>query len=200
MPSMREQHGGKAEHPRLYVIWKGMRSRCLSKTNKRYSDYGGRGISICDEWGLFSKFRDWALDNGYADNLSLDREDNDGPYSPVNCRWATALVQARNSRHVHWVEAFGERHPISVWAKDDRCVVSYDSLKRRLRAGWKPELAISSARVSGKGVARKLGQKHWEELPSKCKRGHEYTEASTYIYGNKRQCILCQKIVRTGDS
>lgn len=84
---------------RLYHIWNGMIGRCYRRGHNTYENYGGRGISICDEWREdFLVFREWALSHGYADNLTIDRIDNDGNYEPSNCRWVTVSVQNANQR------------------------------------------------------------------------------------------------------
>ena len=77
--------------PKLYMVWSNMRARCLNPKNPSYKWYGKRGINICQEWDIFGRFRQWALANGYAPGLVIDRTNNDLGYSPENCRWITHL-------------------------------------------------------------------------------------------------------------
>jgi len=93
------KHGGARRSTgitRLYRIWSGMLNRCRNPNNQAFSHYGGRGISVCNVWHSFPAFRDWAEANGYRDDLSIDRINNDGNYEPSNCRWATQKEQGRN--------------------------------------------------------------------------------------------------------
>ena len=93
-------HNPKPEHyERIKRIWKNMKSRCGNPNATSYRIYGGRGIAVCDEWkNDFMNFYNWAIANGYSDDLSIDRIDNDKGYCPSNCRWATAKEQRANQR------------------------------------------------------------------------------------------------------
>lgn len=107
---------------RLYNIHRGMLDRCYNSKNNHFNDYGGRGIIVCDEWkdaetGIYA-FSKWALDNGYKEDLTLDRIDNNGNYEPQNCRWATKSTQARNRRSTinnRLITYKGETHTVFEW-------------------------------------------------------------------------------------
>ena len=82
---------------RLYSIWSGLKGRCNNPNDPRYDRYGGRGISVCEEWNTsFQSFYDWAISNGYSEDLTIDRIDNDGNYEPTNCKWSTSKEQCNN--------------------------------------------------------------------------------------------------------
>lgn len=129
-------------YSRLYSSWASIKKRCLLVTNKSYKSYGGRGITICDEWKeSFEAFRDWALANGYDDTLTIDRIDNDGNYEPSNCRWVNAKTQARNRSTNTLITFNGETRCVSEWAEMKG--MSNGALLERLRKGWSIERALT---------------------------------------------------------
>lgn len=86
-------------YKRLYKIWSGLKQRCLNSNDKDYKNYGERGIQVCNEWiDDFLCFKDWAINNGYSEQLTIDRVDVNGNYDPNNCRWVNYTIQARNKR------------------------------------------------------------------------------------------------------
>jgi len=140
-------HGGS--RTKLYRIWAAMRNRCNNQKDLNYDRYGGRGIYVSEEWNKFADFRDWANANGYAEGLSIDRVQNDGPYSAENCKWVTMYEQCgnrSNSIRIRSIQitAFGETKPMTEWFTDERCVVnSVATIAYRIGAGWTPEEAIT---------------------------------------------------------
>lgn len=129
---------------RLYMTWQNMRARCYRKSAKRYDDYGGRGITVCDEWRVsFEAFRDWALQSGYSDELTIDRIDVNGNYEPGNCRWISNNEQQFNRRNNRNITFNGKTQTISQWAKEYG--LECKTLQGRLdKSGWSIEKALTT--------------------------------------------------------
>lgn len=110
---------GQARHgigkSRLYTIWQGMKHRCASHKHK---NYGVRGIKVCREWQEFIPFQKWALENGYKKNLSIDRKDVNGNYTPKNCKWSTQKEQMNNTRRNVVAEYNGKKQNLTQWEKE----------------------------------------------------------------------------------
>lgn len=138
------RHTHHKSKTRLYGIWVGMRDRCLNKNNKAFERYGGRNIDVCEEWkNSFLEFEKWALAHGYAENLSLDRINVNGNYSPSNCRWATAQEQADNKRSNILITIDKITHNLQQWC--DIYNINRSTVITRVRTcGWSYEKAITT--------------------------------------------------------
>lgn len=133
---------------RLYRIYKTMKTRCYNKNRDDYLKYGKRGITICDAWlNDFMSFYDWSMNNGYDDNLTIDRIDNNKGYSPDNCRWVDRKVQANNTRRNKYISYENETYTISQWA--EILNIGQSVLSHRLGSNWKTD-EILTKRTDGK--------------------------------------------------
>lgn len=139
------KHGYSNKIP-LYKVWTSIKQRCGNINNSRYKDYGGRGINICSEWrNNFKEFYDWAMSNGYKDNFSIDRINNDGNYEPNNCRFTDTKTQNNNSRHNHFITINFETKTIAEWC--EKYSLTRSCFHNRLNRGWTGEnLLIPSLR------------------------------------------------------
>jgi len=137
-------HGGSGT--KLYGVWHGMRNRCRRKDLRNSHRYYGRGIAVCEAWACdFAAFRKWAIENGYRVGLQLDRIDNDGDYTPSNCRWVTSAENNHNRGRDTRITAFGDTKCALEWSRDQRCRVSDSTILYRMRKmGWSAERAIST--------------------------------------------------------
>ena len=129
---------------RLYRIWAGMKTRIMNENSKDYSVYDARGIAICDEWeNDFQAFEQWALSNGYTENLTIDRTNNDKGYSPDNCRWIKNNEQSANRRSNHYITHNSQTRTLSQWAKILN--INRAALSRRInKLGWSIEKALTT--------------------------------------------------------
>lgn len=131
---------GLNNHP-LRKVYDTMKYRCNNPSNKSYSDYGGRGISVCEEWEeSYIDFYNWAISNGYKSGLSIDRIDNDKGYSPENCRFASKLVQANNTRRNVYLFVDGVRYSISQFSRKYDIGIGY--IKNRLKKGISGDMIL----------------------------------------------------------
>jgi hypothetical protein len=129
-------------HSRLHHIWNGMKQRCSNPKAVGYKYYGAKGVSVCEEWQDFNGFCAWAVANGYADNLTIERKDSDGNYEPANCRWATNKEQQNNTSYNRLITHNGETHNVTQWA--EKLDIPRNVLYNRLRRGWSIEQILTT--------------------------------------------------------
>lgn len=142
---------GKARR-RLYSVWSGMLRRCETPTDAAYRNYGGRGITVCEQWHIFANF--YADMGDKPSGLTLERKDNNSGYFPDNCVWASRVDQSRNRRSLVLVTINNETQPLSVWI-ERYGVVRYGTAHQRIRIGWDAEKAITTPLVTRrKGIPR----------------------------------------------
>ena len=128
---------------RLYSIWKDMVNRCYNPKIWCFGHYGGRGITVCNEWKSdFLSFEEWALKNGYEEKLTIDRTDNNGNYEPTNCQWATMKTQRNNTRRNVYMEVEGVVKTRTQWAEETG--IPYEVIRSRTRSGWSNERAVKT--------------------------------------------------------
>ncbi|HEQ5040169.1 TPA: hypothetical protein VG511_000623 [Streptococcus pyogenes] len=130
---------------RLYRIWKGMMNRCYNHKNDNYKYYGGKGISICDEWLTFINFRTWSLSNGYKESLTIDRINPKGNYTPLNCRWVSMKMQQNNKTNNRYLSYLGQEYTIAEFS--EKLNVTYWTVINQLKLGWSVERIVEEARM-----------------------------------------------------
>jgi hypothetical protein len=145
----RETHS--QSRTRLYFIWQGMKQRCFDKNVKEYRRYGAKGITVCNEWMRFENFYQWAMLNGYTDNLSIDRIDGRKNYEPLNCRWVSQKKQNRNKLNNRILELDGVEKCVGEWCEIYNLPMS--TVINRLNRGCAPEEALNT------NYRRRTGQK-----------------------------------------
>ena len=134
------KHGETGE--RLWRIWKAIIYRTTNKNNKRSKDYIDRGIRVCNEWKNYKCFKKWAINNGYKEELTIDRIDNNKGYNPQYCRWVTVKTNNRNKRNTVLVEYRGERKPLIEIA--EKKGINIKTVKTRIKRGWSVEKALET--------------------------------------------------------
>lgn len=135
-----KKHG--QSNNKIYFKYKNMINRCYRQEDKKYKNYGGRGIKVCDEWANnFEAFYFWAINNGYSNELTLDRINVNGDYKPSNCRWVDLLTQANNKTNNRIIKFNNELHTLAEWAKIKN--IKYGTLSARLKRNWSIKKALT---------------------------------------------------------
>jgi hypothetical protein len=136
---MATTHG--LSHTRIHKIWRNMKDRCYNPNHDRFHCYGGRGITVCSDWkNEFMSFYIWAMNNEYNDELSIERVNVNGPYSPENCSWVSPSMQYRNKQGTLYATINGVTKPLANWAEEEG--INYKTITTRYYRGWHGERLI----------------------------------------------------------
>jgi hypothetical protein len=180
-----------ASNSRAYTTWCAMKQRCQNPNATGYDRYGGRGIYVCQRWQSFENF---LADMGQPElGMTIERIDNDGSYTPENCRWASRGDQASNravNRHITWN---GETMNLSQWS--ERTGIHRNTLEKRVDLGWPLERVFAPEKqldLSGLALG---GKANGERLMARthCKHGHPFDSENSYFNGRQRVCRACHR-------
>lgn len=151
---------------RLNSIWHNMKTRCTNPNYDKYQYYGGRGIKVCDEWmNSYTEFAKWAMLNGYNDNLTLERIDINGDYTPDNCRWATWKEQANNRTTNTFLTHNGKTQTVQQWSEETG--LTHSCIEQRIKAGWPTERILTEP-------TNQTHIEHWITFNGKTQRLYEW--------------------------
>ena len=130
---------------KAYYTWQAMKRRCCNPKDKRYDKYGGRGITVCDEW--INSYENFLRDVGLppSKDHSIDRIDVNGNYEPNNVRWATQIEQANNKTNTHFITAFGKTQTLAQWSKELN--IQRETIRNRIKKGYTPEMSLTKGKI-----------------------------------------------------
>ena len=196
---MYKRHG-KSRSP-IYLCWQNIRQRCFNPKMPHYERYGGRGITVCDRWMVFENF---VADMGERPpNMTLERIDNDGPYSPENCRWATRKEQSNNRFCNVRITYNNETLTVAQWS--ERTGIHHNTISLRLEKRWPTEKILDPTKNRNLTGLQLGAAARTKKMTSKthCIRGHEYTPETTGIQISKkgsvcRYCKVCRRVNHGG--
>lgn len=182
----------KSPHP-LYSVWQGMKRRCYNPNFRQFADYGGRGISVCDRW--LNSFENFLADMGDRPHgHSIDRINNDGPYSPANCRWVSRTEQQRNQRRTRRVWIEGQEYTVAELA--ERSGLKTDTIAERAKKGLTLAEILSPEKRVFMGGWEKAYKRSLAVRTARthCVHGHEFTPENTYVTKEGwRNCRACSR-------
>lgn len=176
---------------RCYSIWCGIVQRCENPKSRFFCHYGGRGITLAPEWRTFSAFH---ADMGDPpDGYTIERRNNDGPYSTSNCIWASRRTQQNNRRCNRSFTSDGVTHTVAEWSR--LTGVHHNTITRRIDMGWPASAVLSPEHKMDLSGLSRGGKANGERLKAltHCKRGHLFDEANTHWNGKQRVCRLCRR-------